>query len=179
MKLLLRFLRWCYRVNFFGPGLRFIETINAIHNQPKIRPIVPGGAECLEVEMVWNHYQHGSIQTELGNFQESYNCFRSALDCREVAAAKGYIGLPRLYAIYGGLGNSYNGLGLQAESEEYYKRSLKLKPDSEDFSNYEINICGSLWAQGQPRLAEASKRLEDFIRRRTQMYGEEDTVNYL
>ncbi|EED22769.1 hypothetical protein TSTA_062560 [Talaromyces stipitatus ATCC 10500] len=135
--------------------------------------------ECLEVEVVWNHYQHACIHTDLGNFMESLTYFQKALELYKAATNNHRRGLPRLYVIYGGLGNSYSGLRRQVDAEEYYTKCLELKPNSTKFSNYELNICRALYDQGPARYAEASERVEEFIRRREQEYGKEDTRDYL
>jgi len=166
-------------MGFFGPGLRFIETISSIHDKPELYPFPAEEAEHLEVEMVWNHYQHGAFQTELGDWQASYDCFTSALRCRTEAAAKGYTGLPREFVIHGGIGNGCHGLGRHIEAERYYQKALELQPENVPFDVYEVLICHSLMAQGQPRFAEANQRLELFIERRKEMYGPDDTVDFM
>jgi tetratricopeptide (TPR) repeat protein len=129
--------------------------------------------------MVWNHYQHGAIQTELGDWQASYDCFTSALKCRAEAVEKGYQGLPREFVMHGGVGNACNGLGRHVEAERYYQKALDLQPDNVPFEVYEVNICLSLLAQGQHRYAEASRRCQEFVMRREEWYGQDDTVDFM
>lgn len=136
-------------------------------------------ASQLSYQTIELEYVYACIATELGDFETSYAKFASALEYYEKSVKKGInqSSKSRQCTLYGGIGNSLNGLGRQSESEKAFRKCLKLNPPDIEFSVYEINICRCLWSQGM--LKEASEGLEKFLERRTKKYGAEDTVDYL
>lgn len=136
--------------------------------------------EGLEVEAIWNHYQHACLHTDLGNFNESLTYFERCLELYNAAPESRKSECIMAYVIYGGIGNSYNGLRRQVQAEEYYKKSLEVMPEGiMAFNNYELSICRALYDQGPQRFAEASSRVEEIIRRREDAYGPDDHEHYL
>jgi tetratricopeptide (TPR) repeat protein len=79
------------------------------------------------------------------------------------------------YALLGGIANSLNGLGRNEEAEVKYGECLKLNTVDE-FAIYEVNLRRCQWAMG--KLEEASDGLLDFLRRRAERYGVDDTDSY-
>lgn len=80
------------------------------------------------------------------------------------------------FALAGGIANSLHGLGRNDESEVEYENCLKLKDENEAFSIYEVNLCRCQWSNG--KLEGASTGLEDFIRRREEKFGLDDTEDF-
>lgn len=133
----------------------------------------------LAYETIELKYVHACIATEFGDFETSHAKFASALECYKDTVNRGInqSPRPRLCTLYGGIGNSLNGLGRQEESEKAFRECLKLNPPNIEFSVYEVNICRCLWSQR--KLDDASEGLERFLARRAAKYGPEDTVDYM
>lgn len=166
-------------MGFFTSAEEFTTTIDEVYDKYHDSIDTPDLSECLEIEIVRNHYQHACLHTDLGNFSASLTYFERCLKAYRGAKNPAVSEIVALYTIYGGLGNSYDGLRQQVEAEKQYRECLDIMPRELKFSNYELNICRTLYGQGPQRYAEANDRVEDFIRRREAMYGPEDHVDYL
>lgn len=166
-------------MGFFTSAHEFITTIDEIYENYHDSEDNPDISQCLEIEIVRNHYQHASLHTDLGNFQASLTYFEKCLKAYHETENPAVLEIVALYTIHGGLGNSYDGLRLPVEAEKHYRECLDIMPSELKFSNYELNICRALYGQGPQRYSEANDRVEDFIRRREAMYGPEDHVDYL
>lgn len=108
----------------------------------------------------------------------SYKHFLMAKDYYDEATKAG-ISLVKYdeYVLWGGIANSLNGLGRDQEAEIIFQKALNLRPALRKWPAYEINIARCMIAQN--KLEEAEKRLLDFIKRRAEEFGIDDTDDYL
>lgn len=169
----------CYRRGLLTAAMEFVRVGENILNYLNGGQGFQVDEAHLAYETIELKYVHACIATEFGDFETSYAEFSSALECYKdtVKRSINRSPRPRQCTLYGGIGNSLNGMGRQKEAEKAYRKCLKLNPPDVEFPVYEINICRCLWAQG--KLNDASKRLKKFLVRRATKYGPEDTVDYL
>jgi hypothetical protein len=141
------------------------------------RPSIKGSDEGLLREEIELYYSRACIETEIGHFDASLKYFRRGHEAYQRLGLMNARQPSRMeYALVGGIANSLNGLGRNDESEVEYENCLKLKDENQAFSIYEVNLCRCQWSNG--KLDEASTGLENFIRRREEKFGIDDTENF-
>jgi tetratricopeptide (TPR) repeat protein len=156
--------------------------VQDVHKDPERRSVVTGDHAKFEVEIVWIYYYHGCFLTVTGDpryLMEAKKSFATALKYHKKCQDLHYEGLPKQYALQGGLANAFNGLGEQIDAEQAYLKAIELKPETELFPAAETNLCRCLCAQGPGRLKEASDRLEKIIADRLAHYGPDDKENFM
>ena len=139
--------------------------------------IIVGNERNQRFEAVELHYTHACIATELPDFTMALKHFEKAKQHYDEMINSGLALDGYEYVLWGGIANSLNGLGRDEEAEPNYRKALELKPATRKWSSYEVNLARCLFAQG--KLDEAKTRLEDFLKRRTEVFGENDTEDYL
>lgn len=141
-----------------------------------------GDKHTIIAEKIGTHYVHACFATEIGKFELSLDHFRAGLALLEDAVASGYprthkeLSSLREHTLWGGIGNSLNGLGKDDEAEVAYMKALELRDPLDLTELYEINLCRSWLFRGL--LEKAAERLLLIIQTREAELGPDDTKDY-
>ncbi|KAI0469332.1 hypothetical protein F4859DRAFT_523125 [Xylaria cf. heliscus] len=167
----------CYRTSYFKVGLDHVKTGLDVLQQVKHQAVffVDGTESTACSSLRGLHYNRACIDTEIGDFQSALESF---LEYKRQYDASGEFDVVEVSKTFGGIANSYQGLGNHDKAIEYYEKCLNLQEWSRQIhSPYQVNICRSYWAQGKNDLA--CKRLEELLERRQKELGpESDATGY-
>lgn len=167
-----------YRRSRLKDALALLETAQDLFETKRSR--IDADEAAIVREEIDACYSRACVYTETAEFDKSLFFFQRGWDLSEghddgISTPWPYAEMH--YALCGGMANSLNGLGRDAESEPKYQDCLELNKNFDVWPIYEINMRRCQWMRG--KLDEAASGLEDFIRRRTAARGEDDPEGFL
>ncbi|KAK1833470.1 hypothetical protein QBC39DRAFT_346112 [Podospora conica] len=175
----------CYTTGFLEDGLIHAKTgervLEELEKDPRL--LSPAGSQDAETMYIAKRgifHSYASIATEIGDFSLSLEMFQKGLAVYEEATRNGVDPPDKKgpAGIYGGIANSYQGLGDHLKAETYYAKWFEsAKSVDELHSPYPVNRCRSLWARDE--YDAASAELERLISLRETRYGETDTKDHI
>lgn len=181
--------RLCYATGFFRDGLSHVKTgeriLEALEKDAALLSVAGSqDADNILTGKLGIFHSSACIATEIGDFSLSLEMFEKQLHvCEQTVRdnvahqAGGKKELP-MWRIFGGIANSYQGLGHQLKAEEYYDRCSEEAGDRDELhSPFVVNKCRSQWARGA--YAEASAELERLLSLREKRYGPNDSKDYM
>jgi tetratricopeptide (TPR) repeat protein len=179
--------RLCYVTGFFRDGLSHVKTgeriLEALEKDRLL--LSAAGSQDLDnilVAKMGIFHSSACIATEIGDFSLSLEMFGKQLDVYKQGFGKN-VAHPagdekKLRRIFGGIANSYQGLGHHLEAEKYYDRCLEEARDQDELhSPFPVNKCRSQWARGA--YDDASTELERLVSLREKKYGTNDSEDYM
>ncbi|KAJ5135451.1 uncharacterized protein N7515_004729 [Penicillium bovifimosum] len=141
---------------------------------------IQGNTQTRAEEHISVHYTHARIATLFGDFRKARKHANKALECyySGMADPSFVINYP-VWIIWGARAEAMSGLHVDhnGTAKRYYRQALELKPSSVKFSACELDLCRCLFELGRWR--EPIERLEAFIEHRAELFGPDDSGDYL